>query len=106
MGSIKQEQPPVDRAICDAMVVSVPENWNVIVLTLTGQRGRVVGALEHSLTSPEGHPPAWPDDSLYPATLALDQLLQRHGGVFVKAIYTVRLLTDSWEYQATFDYSS
>jgi hypothetical protein len=56
------------------------------------------------LSSPEGHPPVMPDDSMYEATYRLDELFQRHGAVFRKAAYRVELLPDSWKYTADFEY--
>src|SRR4051812_42885654 len=34
MPTLQEEQPPIDRAICDAMVASTPEDWNIIELNL------------------------------------------------------------------------
>jgi hypothetical protein len=100
-----QEQlKPIDLAICDSIVASVPETWNVVVLTLIGKPHRVIGSLEHSLSSPEGHPPFFPIDALYEATRRLDELLHEHGAAFVTATYTVELRLGSWSYQAEFGY--
>jgi hypothetical protein len=105
MATLQDEQPPFDRAVCDAMVASTPDTWGLIVLTLERPDGvTAVGQLDHSLTSPEGHPPVMPDDSLYEATYRLDQLFRRHGGLFRRAVYRVELLPDSWRYTAKFEY--
>src|SRR5262245_51738853 len=107
MATLQDEQPPIDRAICDAMVASTPEDWNVIVLTIERPEAAInVGELSHSLHSPEGHPPVMPDDSLYAATYQLDNLLRQHGGLFRRATYRVELSSDSWSYSATFDYDA
>jgi hypothetical protein len=106
MPTLQDEQPPFDRAVCDAMVASTPDTWSVIVLTLERRPGvTAVGQLEHSLTSPEGHPPVMPHDSLYEATYRLDDLFRRHGGKFDRAVYRVELLADSWRYTADFEYA-
>jgi hypothetical protein len=105
MTTLQDEQPPFDRAVCDAMVASVPESWSVIVLTLErSQDATSIGDLGHSISSPEGHPPVMPDDSLYDATYRLDELFQRYGGIFRRAVYQVELFADSWQYTAKFEY--
>jgi hypothetical protein len=105
MATLQDEQPPFDRAVCDAMVASTPDTWSVIVLTLVRPKGvTAVGQLEHSLSTPEGHPPVMPDESLYEATYRLDELFRRHGGLFCGAVYRVELLPDSWRYAADFEY--
>jgi hypothetical protein len=105
MATLQDEQPPFDRAVCDAMVASTPDTWGVIVLTLERTPGTTaVGQLEHSLSSPEGHPPVMPADALYEATYRLDELFHRHGRPFRRAVYRVELLPDSWRYTADFGY--
>ena len=105
MGKLQEEQPPFDRAVCDAMVASTPEDWNVIVLTLERPAGaNAVGELSHTISTPAHNQPAMPDDSLYEATFRLDELLQRHGAVFRRAVYRVELLPDTWRYTADFEY--
>lgn len=105
VGQLQDKQPPFDRAVCDAMVASTPDTWRVIVLTLERPAGvPAIGELEHSLSSPEGHPPVIPDDSMYEATYRLDELFHGHGAVFRKAVYRVELLPDTWKYRAEFEY--
>jgi hypothetical protein len=105
MATLQDEQPPFDRAICDAMVASTPEDWNVIVLELQRPKGKTgVGDFLHELRSPEGRAPVMPDDSMYEATYRLDELLRKHGGFLRRATYTVTLSADSWKYSADFDY--
>jgi hypothetical protein len=90
MGKLQDEQPPYDRAVCDAMVASTPDDWNVIVLTIERPPGSTaVGELFHSITSSDRRRPIMPDDSLYEATYRLDELFQRHGALFRRAIYRV-----------------
>lgn len=101
---LQDEQPLCDRAVCDGMVSSTPEDWNVIVLTLERTAEAKVGELLHSLSSPEGHAPASPDETLFEATRKLDELFDRHSKRFTRAVYTVELLADSWKYRAEFDY--
>jgi len=106
MSTLQELQQPIDREICDAMVASAPDTWNRIVLTLTRVASTsAVGDLEHSISSPYGYPPVLPDDSLYDATYRLDELRQRHGGVFRTATCTVELRDDSWSYKAKFSYA-
>jgi hypothetical protein len=105
MGKLQDEQPPFDRAVCDAMVASTPDDWNVIVLTIERQAGSsAIGELLHSISSPDHNRTAMPDDSLYEATYRLDELFQRHGAMFRRAVYRVELLPDSWKYTADFEY--
>jgi len=105
MGKLQEEQPPFDRAVCDAMVASTPDDWNIITLTIERPEGATnVGELTHSISSPDHNLLTIPDDSLYEATYRLDELFQRHGGVFRRAVYRVELLADSWRYTAEFEY--
>lgn len=105
MATLQDEQPPYDRAVCDAMVASTPDDWSVIVLTLERPAGSTaIGELSHSITSPDHPQPAVPDDSLYEATYRLDELFQRYGAVFRRAEYRVELSPDSWRYTAQFWY--
>jgi hypothetical protein len=107
MATLQDEQPPFDRTVCDAMVASTPDDWDVIVLTIERPEGITeVGQLRHTISSPDHHRPAIPDDSLYEATYRLDELFQRHGAVFRRACYRVELSADSWRYTADFDYDS
>lgn len=107
MATLQDEQPPFDRAICDAMVASTPEDWCVIVLTLERLPGSTaVGELSHSIFSPDHRCPAMPDASLFEATRRLDELFQRHGAVFCRAVYRVELSSDSWRYKAEFGYDT
>ena len=65
-----------------------------------------LGAFSHELSSPEGHPPVGPADSLYEATYELDQLLQAMGGgVFKKAVYVAKSIGKNWSFEANFDYA-
>ena len=105
METLQDEQPAFDRAVCDAMVASTPDDWNVLVLTLERPEGVTeVGQLQHSISSPSHHGPATPDDAMYEATYRLDELFRRHGAVFRRAVYRVELLPDSWRYKAEFEY--
>ena len=105
MGKLQDEQPPFDRAVCDAMVASAPEDWSVVVLTIERSEGAVaIGELSHSINSPDHNRPAMPDDTLYEATYRLDELFRRHGSAFRRALYRVELLPDSWRYTADFEY--
>ena len=105
MGNLQEEQKPFDRAVCDAMIASTPEDWNVVVLVIERLPGATaVGELTHTISSPDHNLPAMPDDSLFDATYRLDELFQRHGAVFRRAEYRVELLPDSWKYTADFDY--
>lgn len=105
MGKLQEEQKPFDRAVCDAMIASTPEEWSVIVLTIERAVGVTnIGELTHSLSSPNDNHLATPDDSLYDATYRLDELFQRHGAVFRRAVYRVELLPNSWKYTADFEY--
>ena len=99
-----EEQKNIDRAICDAMVLSVPDNWNTIILTIERFIESNIGELSHSISSPEGFIAVMPDDSLYDATFELDKLFDRNGKRFTNAIYTVTLYEDSWKYKAEFSY--
>ncbi|MBI4914588.1 MAG: hypothetical protein HY825_01960 [Acidobacteria bacterium] len=105
MSDLTALQEPLDRAICDALVASVPANWNVIMLTLSGPADRDIGALAHSICSPEGHFPVLPHELLFEATRRLDELFRRFGTVFVKATYLVEISENSWHYRADFEYS-
>lgn len=106
MNALQKEQPSFDRAVCDAMVASTPEDWSAIVLTLERQEGATaVGELSHSLANANGDGQALPSDSLYEATYRLDDLFHRHSKPFRRAIYRVELLPDSWRYSADFDYA-
>lgn len=105
MNEIQKEQPSFDRAVCDAMVASTPDEWSVIVLTLERLEGATaIGELSHSLTNAEGDGLASPSDSLYEATYRLDELFHRHSKPFRRAIYRVELLPESWRYSADFQY--
>jgi hypothetical protein len=105
MPTLHEEQPAFDRAVCDAMVASTPDTWNTILLTLERSKAATqLGEFEHSISSPDGLPPVMPDPSLYDATYKLDQLFQKHGAPFRRAIYRVELLPDSWKYTAEFEY--
>jgi hypothetical protein len=105
MATLQDEQPPFDRAVCDAMVASTPDDWDVIVLTIERPAGATaVGELAHSISSPDHRRPVMPDDSLYEATYRLDELFRRHGAVFRRAVYRVELSPDSWRYRAEFGY--
>lgn len=105
VATLQDEQPPFDRAVCDAMVACTPDDWGVIVLSIERPAGVTqVGRLEHTLSSPDHGRPATPGDSLYEATYKLDELFRRHGGVFRRAVYRVELAPDSWRYTAEFGY--
>lgn len=106
MGSVLQEQQaPIDRAIADAMVQSVSEHWNRIVLEVARPNKETgVGHLTHAISSPEGFPPVMPVEALFAATYRLDELFQSHGAVFTRAIYEVTLKPESWSWRASFEY--
>jgi hypothetical protein len=106
MATLQDEQPAFDRAVCDAMVASTPDDWTVIVLLLERPRGRTAGVGEfvHELRSPEGRLPVVPHDSMYQATFRLDELLRRYNAFLRRGTYTVTLRADSWGYEADFEY--
>lgn len=106
MPTLQEQQPPFDRAICDAMVASTPEDWKVIVLELQRPEGKSgVGEFLHVIRSPEGRPPVIPADSLYEATFRLDELLRKYGSFLRRATYTVTMSSNSWRFQADFEYA-
>jgi hypothetical protein len=108
MPTLQEQQAPLDAAIVNAMIESTPETWTHIVLTLSRSSGSGAGELgnfSHELSSPEGHPPVAPADSLFDATYALDELIQRVGGCRLgKAVYTAALKGNDWTYKAEFSY--
>jgi hypothetical protein len=105
--ALQEQQAPIDRAIAEAMVQSVPEHWNRIVLELTRPTdGTGIGHLNHALSSPEGYPSVTPVEELFSATYRLDELFQRHRAVFTRAVYEVTLKPDSWSWRASFEYPS
>lgn len=83
-----------------------PDDWDVIVLTIERAVGSTaIGELSDSISSPaHSRPPTMPDDSLYEATYRLDELIQRHEGMFRRDVYRVELSADSWKYTAKFEY--
>lgn len=100
------EQTPIHQAICDAMIASTPETWNIIELYLERTAATTqIGDLTHSISSPEGFPPVMPDDSLYDATYRLDELFHRYHATFHRAVYRVELLPDSWSFTVKFGYN-
>src|SRR5262245_26247591 len=105
VATLQDEQPAFDRAVCDAMVASAPDDWSVIVLTMERRAGvTAVGQFQHEISSPNHRTPVIPDDSLYAATYRLDELFRRHGATFRRAVYQVELDSDSWRYTAEFEY--
>ncbi len=107
MPSIQELQLPIDAAIVNAMIESTPENWQEIVLTLTRPPTETgVGNFSHELSSPEGHAPVGPADTLYDATYALDDLFQSvPGGRLVKAVYVAKAKQSGWSYESQFEYA-
>lgn len=101
-----ERHAPIDRAIVNAMIESTPENWSQIVLSIwrdSLQAG--VGSFLHELSSPEGHAPVGPADSLYEATYNLDSLYVEVGMPRLsKAVYTAKTDGDGWSYQVQFAY--
>jgi hypothetical protein len=105
--ALQEEQAPIDRAIAEAMVQSVPELWNRIVLELARPNDETgIGHFTHALSSPEGYPTVTPVAELFSATYRLDELFQRHRAVFTRAVYEVTLKPESWSWRASFEYSS
>lgn len=106
MATLQDEQPAFDRAVCNALVASTPDDWDVIVLTLERPEGVTqLGQFQHSISSPHHGLLVMPDISLYEATYRLDQLCRRHGVMFRRAVYRVELLPESWRYTAEFEYN-
>lgn len=108
MPTLQEQQAPIDAAIVNAMIESTPETWTHIVLTLCRTSGSAegqLGSFSHELSSPEGHPSVVPADSLFDATYALDELIERVGRRRLeKAVYTAALKENGWTYQVEFSY--
>ncbi len=107
MPTLRELQAPIDAAIVNAMIESTPGTWQQIVLTLVRAPGQTcVGNFTHELSSPEGHAPVGPTDSLFDATYRLDELLQRaEGGLLSKAVYIAKSVGGSWSFHAEFQYA-
>jgi len=103
---LQDEETPIDRDIANAMIASTPEVWKSAILTLNRIPGSVgIGEFTHSISSPEGHPPVTPDDSLYEATYRLDKLFKKYGTAISKAIYRIeREVDNSWKYVVNFEH--
>jgi hypothetical protein len=96
-------QAPLHRAMADAMVASVPQTWNEIVMTFR----RTEGGFRISLYSPEGHPPTisqLDEDALDAAIENIDETWARYGVRFDRVRYHVSLKPDSWSYNFAFDF--
>jgi hypothetical protein len=113
MQNLQEQQRLVDAELVQAMIESTPESWEQIVLTLTrlpstASNGATTfgafGNFHHELSSPQGHAPVGPADSLYAATYKLDELLQDARGLLVRAVYFAKQEGDSWTFKANFDY--
>ena len=54
MATPQDEQPRFDRAVCNAMVASTPDDWDAIVLTIERPAGATaIGELAHWISSPD-----------------------------------------------------
>jgi hypothetical protein len=107
MPSLQELQSPIDSAIVNSMIESTPETWSQITLTLVRESNSSgVGNFTHELSSPEGHAPVGPAESLFEATYQLDELFHTHGErLFTKAIYRANAVGDGWSYHAEFEYA-
>lgn len=115
MQNLQERQRLIDAELVQAMIESTPESWEQIVLTLTRSSARQssevaglrdLGNFYYELSSPEGHAPVGPADSLFAATYKLDELLQGAQGYLVRAVYVARQEGDNWTYKANFEYES
>ena len=113
MQNLQEQQRLIDAELVKAMIESTPESWEQIVLTLTRlpssasvgvPRLEAFGNFHHELSSPQGHAPVGPADSLYAATYNLDELLQGARGSLVKAVYVAKQQGDNWTFKADFEY--
>jgi hypothetical protein len=106
MHELQDEEAPIDRAIVAALVTCIPPEASEIVMTLERPAGRrAIGDLVHEFETPTGHAPLLPETELYEATYQLDDLFQRHGALFVRAVYTVRLDNNRTRFTAKFQYA-
>jgi len=105
MNELQSDEAPIDRAIAAALLSCIPNEEHAIVLTLTRPAGtHEIGDLIHEFRTPDGTPPLLPDDELYVATYQLDELFQRYGAVFTRAVYTVRFEDGRARFHAKFEY--
>jgi hypothetical protein len=78
MATLQEEQPPFDRAVCNALLASTPDDWTIIIPSLKRPEGESrVGQLRHSIFRATHGGLLTPDDLLYQATYRLDDLFQR-----------------------------
>jgi hypothetical protein len=107
MHELQDEEAPIDRAIALALAACIPPESDEIVMTLDRSEGnRAIGDFVHEFKTRTGHPPLLPDMKLYEATYQLDELFQRHGALFVRAVYTVRLENNRRSFTAKFEYAN
>jgi hypothetical protein len=106
MSELQRLQAPIDRAIVDSMIDSVPEEWPRITLVIERVAGSTaVGDFVHELSSPDGYAPVIPDDSLYAATYQLDELLQSHSALLKRAVYEVTFTDTGARFKGSFEYA-
>lgn len=113
MQDTQEQQAAIEIELINGMIESTPESWTEIVLTLsrppgtgpsmTGDAGTPASmALE--LVSPQGHPPASPEDSLIEAACRLDALWRSLPRALVKAVYVATYDGSQWRYRIKYHY--
>lgn len=106
MGSIQDQQAPIDLAIVNALIAATPETWNSARMEAERfdegktERFRIV------ITSPEGRKEVIaPTDELTSGLIKLSDLYRMHGRLWKKVIYSVEQQPDqSWKFAAQFTY--
>jgi hypothetical protein len=103
---LQKEEAKIDQSIASELVSLTPEWWNVIVLEIERVELEQSTTLNIAVKSPEGHHDTIePSRELYDFAMDLYDLFKRHGYLWKKVAYTVRLQPDGdWRFEAEFSY--
>jgi hypothetical protein len=110
-----ERQLQIETELINSMIVSTPESWEQIVLTITRPPAddpfilgdpEQTGNFLHELSSPQGYPPVGPEVSIFEATYKLDELLRSAGGILVKAVYTATQDEGGWRFHSEYEYEN
>jgi hypothetical protein len=105
MKTTPEEQNPIDIAIIEAVILSIPEFWEAATLMLERtNEDSGLGDFRHELSSPQNHPPVMFDGfSIFEATYKLDELFDKRGLRLRKVVYHIQFNPDnSYHWTATY----
>jgi hypothetical protein len=107
MGTLQEDEEPIEKRIASLLVEATPEWWRKARLEVEVREEDGVLGMPHTIVSPEGlRDIVVPTDELLAATYDLLQVFRKHGAEWRRLVLEISDDDGAWRFVAHYDYPS